>query len=103
MTRRFACPRPSASFKIWLVATSALAWPVLFASEPALAQTCEPLDGSGNATCSGTFSSNIDVNTNNTPIHLTLAPGVIVNSPGGDGAVNLANIQTATTPPFAAA
>jgi outer membrane autotransporter protein len=38
----------------------------------------------GNATCTGTFNSNINYNTINTPINLTLQPGVIVTSPGGD-------------------
>src|SRR5262245_54653238 len=105
--------RPAASFKFWLIATSALAWPVLFASEPALAQ-CLPDPSafvSGNAVCKGSFDTNIDYGSDNTPIDVTLAPtvpgvpgsGVVVNSPGGDGAVNLANIQTATAPPFAAA
>jgi outer membrane autotransporter protein len=68
---------------------------------PALAQTCTPDPSvfvSGNATCTaGAYSSNINYDTTatNSPINLTLDPGVIVNSPGGN-AVNAAN-TTGTT------
>jgi len=70
---------------------------------PALGQTCTPApptpDAAGNATCTaGTYTSNINYNTANTPINLTLQPGVIVNSPGGD-AVNAANTAPAPLPP----
>jgi len=72
-------------------------------ASPALAQACTPApptpDASGNATCTaGTYNSNINYNTNNTPINLTLQPGIIVNSPGGD-AVNAANTAPAPLPP----
>jgi hypothetical protein len=60
---------------------------------PALAQTCTPDPSvfvSGNATCTGAFNTNINYNTNNLPINLTLQPPVSVTSTGGN-AVNLAN------------
>jgi autotransporter family porin len=66
----------------------------------ALAQSCTPAQPTpdpvtGNATCTGTFSSNINYNTNNTPIHL-IASGVSVTSTGGD-AVNAHNSNVSTT------
>ena len=61
-------------------------------------RTSDPC-AAGNATCTaGTYTSNINYNTANTPINLTLQPGVIVNSPGGD-AVNAANTAPAPLPP----
>jgi hypothetical protein len=90
--------------KSWLLAASALVPLSLGISEPALAQTCTPAQpnpdpATGNASCTGTFNSNINFNTGNgsggTPINLTLLPGVIVNSPGGD-AVTAANTTGVT-------
>jgi hypothetical protein len=76
--------------KLWLIAASTLASAFLGVSEPALAQPFGP----------GTFTSNINVNTPNLPITLTLQPPVIVNSPGGD-AVNAANAAPAPLGPAA--
>ena len=74
-----------------VVGAAALSPLSLGVSEPALAGTCTPLDADGNATCTaGTYTSNLNFGTNDTPINVTLEPGVIVNSPGGN-AVNLAN------------
>jgi hypothetical protein len=90
--------------KSWLLAASALVPLSLGISELALAQTCTPAQpnpdpATGNASCTGTFNSNINFNTGNgsggTPINLTLLPGVIVNSPGGD-AVTAANTTGVT-------
>ena len=89
--------------KSWLLAASALASSSLGVSEPALAQCIPP---PGNywspgviATCTGTFNSNINYNAADDlggfPINLTLNPGVIVTSPGGN-AVNTANTGGAT-------
>src|SRR4029077_17623736 len=71
-----------------VVGAAALAPFSLGVSEPALAQTCT--GAPDNTTCTGTFNTNINVNTNDTPINLTLQPPVSVTSPGGD-AVNAAN------------
>jgi hypothetical protein len=84
--------------KFWLMAATALAPLSLGVSEPALAQTCTPDPSvfvSGNATCTGAFTSNINYNTTNLPINLTLQPPVSVTSPGGN-AVNLANTTLPT-------
>ena len=98
------CPQPSIvpcgvaakRRKFALLAASCLA-PLSFGlSEPALAQ-CTPLDASGNASCTGTFNTNINYNTNNTPINLTLQAPVTVVSPGGD-AVNAANTAPSPLP-----
>jgi outer membrane autotransporter protein len=87
--------------KSWLLAASALASSSLGVSEPALAACIPPPGNYGfpgvNATCTGSFNSNINYNTDNGaggfPINLRLdgtgAP-VIVNSPGGN-AVNATN------------
>jgi hypothetical protein len=80
--------------KFQLLAASCLVPLSLGVSEPARAQVCTPQQPTpdpvtGNATCTGTFNSNINYNTINTPIHLT-ASGISVTSPGGD-AVNAAN------------
>lgn len=90
MPHRLSCFPPDTAFKVWFVATSALTASTMLASRPVLAQACGPLDASSSVTCNGTFDSNIDYPTDNTPIHLTLGQGVIVNSPGGN-AVNAAN------------
>jgi hypothetical protein len=89
--------------KFWLIAACILA--SLTLSEPAVAQNLVPVPGVGNGssgtlsaaqpstTGSGTFNTNINFGGPNTGpplLTLTLAPGVIVNSPGGN-AVNLAN------------
>jgi hypothetical protein len=62
--------------KFWLIAACILAPLSLAISDPALAQ-CTPLVG-GNATCTGTFNSNINFFANNAPINLTLQPPVTV-------------------------
>jgi len=80
--------------KFALLAASCLA--PLGLLEPALAQ-CTALDASGNASCTGTFNTNINYNTNNTPINLTLQAPVTVVSPGGD-AVNAANTAPSPLP-----
>jgi hypothetical protein len=87
--------------KPWIIPACALALSSLGLSAPARAQVCTPLDAAGNVTCSaGTYNSNINVNTDNglggSPINLTLQPGVIVLSPGGN-AVNIANTGGVTT------
>src|SRR5262245_58715180 len=64
--------------KSWLLAACALAPLSLCLSEPALAQACGPLDGSGSVTCppaANNYSTGITYNTANTPINLTLKPG----------------------------
>jgi autotransporter family porin len=68
---------------------------------PALAQTCTPAppnpDTSGNATCTaGTYNSNINYNTNNTPINLTLLLGVHVVIPAGAPGINAVNAANTT-------
>ena len=81
-----------------LLATSALVSFSIFAPGSALAQ-CVPAPGNYgspgvNADCTGFFNSNINYNTadglGGFPINLTLDPGVIVISPGGN-AVNTNN------------
>src|SRR6516164_6607971 len=81
-------------------------------SEPALAQTCSPVAlgvdltaGSPSTACTGTFNTNINFGGPTTPppappeaLTVTLAPGVVVNSTGGAGAVNLANITSPISP-----
>jgi hypothetical protein len=75
----------------WLLAGCAFALLCPGVSEPALAQGCTALAPDGSATCApGTYTSNIDFNSNNSPLNVGLLSGVIVQSPGGD-AVNLAN------------
>ena len=84
--------------KSWLLAASALASSSMGVSEPALAQTCTPDPSvfvSGNATCTGAFTSNINYSTTDLPIHLTLQPPISVTSPGGN-AVNLNNTFVAS-------
>jgi hypothetical protein len=82
-----------------LLAASCLAPLSLGLSEPALAQTCTPVDNPGSAaqpstSCTGTFNTNIGFSGPQTPppplLTVTLQPGVSVTSPGG-AAVNLEN------------
>jgi type V secretory pathway adhesin AidA len=94
------------------MAASALAPLSLGVSEPALGQACGPLDASGSVTCTSVnnnYPSGINYSTANTPINLTLLPGVKVLI--GDGgapippsvnAVNAANTTgpTATSAPI---
>ena len=96
--------------KFWLITTSALAPLSLGISGPALAQCVGTPD---NVSCpvappanpySFGFAGNpysppvppgspgINVNTNNTPINVTLQPGVIVNIPAGSPGVNAVNV-----------
>src|SRR5215831_15507655 len=86
--------------KFELLAASCLVPLSLGLSEPAVAQTCTvPNPGalvaaSPSTSCSGPFNTNINFGGPTTPpppsLTLTLAPNVIVTSPGGN-AVNLAN------------
>jgi outer membrane autotransporter protein len=65
--------------------------------KPALAQVCTGPDPNGAVTCTaGAYSGNINYSTNNTPLNLTLEPGVTVTSPGGN-AVNLSNSTNPST------
>ena len=87
--------------KSWLLAASALATLSLSLSEPALAQACGPLDASGSATCTSTgnpYPAGINYSTNNTPINVTLQPGVQVIIPAGSGVVNPVNLANTTGP-----
>ena len=91
--------------KFWLMTASALAPLSLGVSEPALAQSCSPVNTPGTLTaaqpstmCTGTFNSNITFNgpATGTPLlTVTLNPGVSVTSPGG-GAVALSNANVPT-------
>jgi hypothetical protein len=83
---------------------------LLGVSEPTLAQTCSPVAigesltaGSPSTTCAGNFNNtNINFGGPTTPLPplltLTLQPGVVVNSSGGAGAVNLANVTSPISP-----
>jgi fibronectin-binding autotransporter adhesin len=100
--------------KLWLIAASTLASTFLGVSEPALAQVCTPVANGGtltagapSTTATGTFDTNINFGGITTPppppfppvtLTLTLAPGVIDNSPGGN-AVNVANTGGPSTSP----
>ena len=73
--------------KSWLLAASALVSSSLGVSEPALAQICTPAQpnpdpATGNATCTGTFSSIVYGAPPPAPqLHVTLDPGVNVTLP----------------------
>jgi hypothetical protein len=89
----------------WFVPLCALAILLAGVSEPALAQTCTPVNTPGTLTaaqsstmCTGTFNTNITFNgpTTGPPLlTVTLNPGVSVASPGG-GAVALSNANVPT-------
>ena len=58
-----------------------------------MAQACGPLDASGSVTCPASgnpYAGGINYNTNNTPITVTLEPGVTVAIPAG-GVANAVN------------
>ncbi len=89
-----------------VVGAAALAPSLLGVSESARAQVCIPPPptpgASGNASCTGTFNTTINYNTGTgSPINLTLSPGVIVNSPGGN-AVSGFNVGGVPLPPTSA-
>ena len=84
--------------KSWLLAASALASSSLGISGPALAQCVGTPD---NVTCSpggNPYASGINVNTSNTPIAVTLQPGVEVAIPAGSPGVNAVNAANTTGP-----
>ena len=85
------------------VVTLVLATLSVAVSERAMAQACGPLDASGSVTCPASgnpYAGGINYNTNNTPLTVTLEPGVTVAIPAGGvaNAVNLANTTSATRP-----
>ena len=69
--------------KSWLVAASALAPLSLCLSEPALAQCTGPADSTICTLGSNPYATGINVSTVNTPINITLQPGVNVTIPAG--------------------
>jgi outer membrane autotransporter protein len=76
----------------WLRAASAVVLLLLGVSEPALAQCTGPADNTICTPGGNPYTSGINVNTDNTPINVTLQPGVQVIPAGGvANAVNLAN------------
>ena len=79
----------------WTTTALALVFSSLGLSEPALAvDECGPLDPSGNVTCKpggNPYPTGINYDPTDSPIHLTLQPGVIVTIPQGPGSVNAVN------------
>ncbi|MGO4677868.1 autotransporter outer membrane beta-barrel domain-containing protein [Bosea sp. 2YAB26] len=88
--------------KLWLLAASALTPLFLgISGGAALAQTCGALDGSNSATCTSAgndYPGGINYSTNNTPILVTLQPGVRVVIPNGSGVVDSVNLANTTGP-----
>ena len=84
--------------KSWLLAASALASSSLGVSEPALAQCVGTADNTICTPGGNPYASGINVNTNNTPINLTLQPGVNVTIPAGSPGVNAVNAANTTGP-----
>ena len=82
----------------WLLAASALAPLSLCLSEPALAQCAGPADSTICTLGGNPYATGINVNTNNTPITVTLQPGVQVIIPAGSGVVNPVNLANTTGP-----
>ena len=82
--------------KSWFLAASALASSSLGISGPALAQCVGTPD---NVSCSlggNPYATGINVNTNNTPINLTLQSGVNVTIPAGAPGINAVNAANTT-------
>ena len=87
----------------WTTSALVLVFSSLGVSEPALAQVCTPPpptpDASGNAICTGAFTTSIDYNAiANQTLHVTLAPPVSVTLPVPGIAVNLNNFNNPGSP-----